>query len=190
MKKHLLKYGILSFFGIAMIYQFIPIGDYCQGLVNGLNFLFFGGLFILTFLIISIRDIVKHFKKKQKFDFIPLFLALLFGVSCHIIMGLENKKFWTKKTLIGTIEIVGSPKSGSLKLFKNGTFGATYHYADFSCTYQGNYKIKNDTLLLNRKDLDELTEGIFTTRYSIDRKNNILKPTAENFNVIKIINTK
>lgn len=170
-----------------MIYQFIPIGDYCHGLVNGFIFLFFGAIFILTFLIITIRDIIKHFKKKQKFDFIPLFLALLLGVSCHIIMGMENKKFWTKKILFGNIEMDGTPRSGTLKLYKNGSFGATHHYVDFSCTFQGYYEIKKDTLYLNRKDLGQLTEGLFTTTYSIDRKNNILEPTIKNFNVIKIV---
>ncbi len=186
MKKNLLKYGILSFFGIAMIYQFIPIGDYCSGLLNGLNFLFFGGLLILTFLIITIRDLLKLFKKRQRFDFIPLFLILLFGVVTYSLIGLENEKFWTKRTLVGIIEVYGTPKSGTLKLYKNGSFGATYHKADYSCTFQGNYDMKNDTLCLNRKELNELTEKVFTTEYIIDQKNNILKPTNESFKTIEI----
>ncbi|CAM1340423.1 hypothetical protein [Tenacibaculum aestuarii] len=186
MKKKLLKYGILSFFGIAMIYQFIPIGDYCRGLLNGLNLLFFGGLLILTFLIITIRSLLKLFKQKKQFDFIPFFLIIFFGVCTYLIIGLENEKFWTKRILVGIIEVYGTPKSGTLTLYKNGSFGATYHKADYSCTFQGNYEIKNDTLLLKRKNLNELTEKTFTTEYIIDRKNNILKPKNKDFKIVEI----
>jgi len=186
LKKKLLKYGILSFFGLAMTYQFIPIGDYCRGLATGLNFIFFAGLLILTFIIITISNLIKVYKKKEKFDFIPLILILCLGIFIYSIIGLENDKFWTKRTLIGIIKVDGSTKRGTLKLYENGSFGATYHNVDYSCTFQGNYEMNKNKLKLKRADINKLTENVFATEYIIDRKDSILKPINTDLKLIKI----
>jgi hypothetical protein len=90
--------------------------------------------------------------------------------------------------LIGFVEKEGTPKSGTLVLFKNGSFGASYHRADYSCTYQGDYEIIDNQLTLKRANLTELTDSIFTTKYLIDRKNSILKPIENGFMEIGISN--
>ncbi|MCB0475524.1 MAG: hypothetical protein KDC69_07600, partial [Flavobacteriaceae bacterium] len=84
-------------------------------------------------------------------------------------------------SLIGFVEKKGTPKSGTLVLFKNGSFGASYHRADYSCTYQGDYEIIDNRLTLKRTDLTELTDSVFTTEYLIDRKDSILKPIENGF---------
>jgi len=64
----------------------IPIGDYCSGLLNDLNFIFFSGLLLLAFIIITIIDIFRNKKTKEKFDFIPLIITLTIGISNFLII--------------------------------------------------------------------------------------------------------
>ncbi len=134
----------------------------------------------------AIRNLIRIKKKNGKFDFIPLILVLIFGTVWYLIIDLPDKKFWTEKSLIGFIETEGTPKSGTLELFKNGSFGASYHRADYSCTYQGNYEIIDNRLVLKRTDLTELTDKVFTTEYLINRKDSILKPIKNGFMEIGI----
>ena len=134
----------------------------------------------------TIRNLIRIKKKNVKFDFIPLILVLIFGTVWYLIIDLPDKKFWTEKSLIGFIEMEGTPKSGTLELFKNGSFGASYHRADYSCTYQGNYEIIDNRLVLKRTDLTELTDKVFTTEYLINRKGNVLKPMKNGFMEIGI----
>jgi hypothetical protein len=171
-----------------LILQFLPIGDYCSGLGNFLSSLFIIGFLILIVFILAIRNLIRIKKEKGKFDFIPLILALFFGIMWYFLVDMTDKKFWTDKSLIGFVEKEGTPKSGTLVLFKNGSFGASYHRADYSCTYQGDYEIIDNQLTLKRANLTELTDSIFTTKYLIDRKNSILKPIENGFMEIGISN--
>ncbi|MGV7105222.1 hypothetical protein [Flavobacterium sp. U410] len=118
----------------------------------------------------TIRNLIRIKNKNGKFDFTPLVLVLFFGTIWYLIIDIPDRKFWTEKSLIGFVEEEGAPKSGTLVLFKNGSFGASYHRADYSCTYQGEYKIIDNRLTLKRTDLTELTDSIFTTEYLINRK--------------------
>ena len=89
--------------------------------------------------------------------------------------------------MIGNVEQVGTSKSGTLVLFQNGTFEAKYHRADYSCTYQGDYEILNNSLDLKRTDLTILTDSTFTTGYSLNRKDSILIPIEKGFYSIRIV---
>ena len=164
----------------------IPIGDYCGGLLTVLNFFFFGGLLVLAFLIITIVDVIRNKKRKEKFDFIPLVLTLIIGISYFLILEQDESKFWTERTLTGWIEIESTPKSGLLRLYKNGTFAATLHSADYSCTFQGDYELNDNLLKINRLDLSEVTEKVFTTEYIINNKSKTLNPTDKSYGVIEI----
>lgn len=186
MIKNLTKYGIISFIGFILIYQLIPFGDYCTGLLNFLNSLALLGILIITLFILTVRNLIRIKKQSGRFDFIPLIIALFFGTIWYVMLDVPDKKFWTEKSLIGFVQIEGSVKSGTLELFKNGSFGASYHHADFSCTYQGDYEIIDNLLVLNRSDLSELTEKVFTTEYLINRKDSILTPMKNGFIGIRI----
>ena len=129
----------------------------------------------------TIRNLIRIKKNNGKFDFIPLILVLFFGTIWYLIIDIPDKKFWTEKSLIGFVEEEGTSKSGTLVLFKNGSFGASYHRADYSCTYQGDYEIIDNQLTLKRTDLTKLTDSVFTTEYLIDRKDSILKPKEYGF---------
>lgn len=165
----------------------IPIGDYCGGLLTVLNFLFFGGLLVLAFLIITIVDVIRNKKTKEKFDFIPLVLTLIIGMSYILILEQDESKFWTERTLTGWIEIKSTPKSGLLRLYKNGTFAATLHSADYSCTFQGDYELNNNRLKLSRLDLSEITQKVFTTEYIVNDQSKTLSPTDKSYETIEII---
>ena len=187
-RRKLIKYGILVVLGYLTLKPIIPIGDYCGGLLTILNFFFFGGLLILAFLIITILDVIRNKKTKSKFDFIPLILTLVIGISFYLIQDQEESKFWTKKVLSGRIEVKSTPRSGELRLYKNGTFSTTLYSADYSCTFQGNYKLNDNRLILERKDLSELTSKVFTTEYFINEKSKTLNPIDKNFGIITIRN--
>ena len=137
--------------------------------------------------VLAIRNLFRIYKKKGKFDFIPLLLAVIFGVLWYFLVGQTDKKFWTEESLVGVVEIEGTPKSGTLELFKNGSFGASYHHADYSCTFQGDYVIDEDKLELKRVELPELTDNVFTTEYILNRNDSVLKPIREGFKEIGII---
>ena len=187
-KRKLIKYGIIIVLGFLVLKPIIPIGDYCGGLLTILNFFFFGGLLILAFLIITILDVIRNKKTKSKFDFIPLILTLVIGISFYLIQDQEESKFWTKKILSGRIEVESTPRSGELRLYKNGTFSTTLYSADYSCTFQGDYELNDDRLKLKREDLSELTSKVFTTEYIINEKNKTLNPIDKNFGIITIRN--
>ena len=186
MKRKLIKYGILAVLGYFILKPIIPIGDYCGGLLNALNFFFFSGFLVLALLIITIVDIIRNKKTKQKFDFIPLVLTLVIGISYFVILDQEESKFWTERTLTGQIEVKSTPKSGLLRLYKNGTFAATLHSADYSCTFQGDYELNDNHLILNRLDLSELTQKVFTTEYIINEQSNTLMPSDKSYGIIEI----
>ena len=186
LRKPIVKYGILSLIGIYLILQFLPIGDYCSCIGNFLSSLFLIGLLIIIVFILAIRNLIRIKKKKEKFDFIPLIITLFFGIMWCLLVDMIDKKFWTEKSLVAFVEMEGTPNSGTLVLFENGSFGASYHRADYSCTYQGNYKIIDNQLTLNRTNLSELTHKVFTTEYLINRKDSILKPMKDGFREIKI----
>jgi hypothetical protein len=151
-----------------------------------MNSLVFLGLLIIIVSVLSIRNLIRIRKNKTKFDFIPLTLAIFFGFMWYFLVCHSAKKFWTKEVVVGVVEIESTPKSGTLILFENGSFGAVFHHADYSCTYQGNYKINDNRLILERNDLAELTDKIFTDEYLVNRSDSILKPLKEGFNEIRI----
>ena len=186
LRKHIIKYGIISLIGVYLIFQFLPIGDYCSGLGNFLSSLFIIAFLVLIVFILTIRNLIQIKKQNRKFDFIPLILVLFFGIIWYILVDTTDKKFWTDKLLIGFVEEKGTPKSGTLVLFENGSFGASYHHADYSCTYQGDYEIIDNRLTLKRIDLTQLTDSIFATKYLIDKKDSILKPIETEFMKIGI----
>ena len=186
MKRNLIKYGIIIALGYFILKPVIPIGDYCGGLLAALNFFFFVGLLVLSILIITIVDVIRNKKTKAKFDFIPLILTLIIGITYFLILEQEESKFWTKRTLTGRIEVESTPKSGSLRLYKNGTFAVTLHSADYSCTFQGDYQLNDNLLKLNRLDLSEITQNVFTTEYVVNEQSKTLMPTDKSYGIIEI----
>lgn len=186
-KIKLIQYLLLIFLGIAMNYHFIPIGDYCRGLLGALYLFFFGSLFLIVFAIIISINLYKKIKNKKKFDIIPMLIFVFFGLMLFGLLKLNYHKFWTQKVLVGVISYQDKPNSGILKLYANSTFDVTLSTADYSCTYVGIYEFRQDTILLLREDLENETDKLFTSRYIISEAEKILKPLDEEFSEIEIL---
>lgn len=170
---------------LLTLYQILPIGDYCSGLVQALLMILFCGLSILSFIIFTIIDITRLIRKKIKFDFTPLIILTSFFLVFFIFINSESDKFWTKTVLTGQID-EGDLRAAHIQLYSNNTFSASISYVDWSCTYQGDYKINNDTLFLKRDDLSELTNNVFDTKYKFSDQDSLLIPVDKKFKMVKI----
>ncbi len=179
------KYGLLITLALLTLYQIMPIGDYCSGLVQALLMMIFGGLLILSFIVFTIIDITRLIRKKIKFDFAPLIIITLFVSVFFIFINSENDKFWTKTTLTGQID-EGDLRAAQIQLYSNNTFAIRISYIDWNCTYQGDYKINNDTLFLKRDDLTELTNNEFDSKYKFSYRDSLLIPVDKKCKMIKI----
>lgn len=141
--------------------------------------------FLLLFLILSISNGIQVFKKKAKFDFLLILIFLFFVITESLLMQLDHKKFWLKSIWVGSIQFEDRPKSGVLFLYKNNSFEATHNYADFSCTYLGDYEIKQDTLVLLRNTIISDTDSLFTNEYKFNAPKSKLIPFSNKFKVIE-----
>ena len=186
----IIKYGLLIFCGIFAIYQVFPIhiGDYCSELLDVFAFVLFGGLFIFSFLIFLIVDLVRKIKYGNKFDYIPcVFLAIFIGI-CFLSFQIDGKKIWTDEILTTKgIQNDYLDNNTHLTLYKNGTFVASSGYGSRYCTYQGKYSINQDTLKLKRDELPKLTDKQLCTKYLICKSDCVLIPLEEGFDKIKIM---
>ena len=180
------KYSLLTVFILLTLYQNAPISDYCYGLAHVIAFILFGGLFLLTFLIYTFIDLYQLIRFKKRFDYLLLVLLGLFLMINYVFLNFEDKKMWTDKVCIGRVQDQNDLNAASIILYENFTFAVTNSYVDWSCTYQGNFGIKDEILTLKRKDLPELTKNIFTDKYKFDLKDSLLIPVDNGFEKIKI----
>lgn len=171
---------------LLTLYQILPIGDYCSGLVQALLMIIFGGLLILSFIVFTIVDVVRLIRKKIRFDFLPLIIITVFFSVFFIFINSETDKFWTKTTLTGQTD-EGDLRAAQIQLYSNNSFSVRISYVDWSCTYQGDYKINNDTLFLKRDDLTELTNNVFDTKYKFSYQDSLLIPIDKKCKKIKIL---
>lgn len=181
-----IKYGLLTALFIVTLYQVIPFGDYCSGLVQVITFILFGGLFLLSFLIFTFVDLYRLKKAQKKFDFIHLLFLGFFLLINYISLVSDGQKFWTDKICTGQVQGQGDLHASQIRLYSNNTFSVTISYVNWSCTYQGSYEIKNDILVLKRKEIPKLTDSVFNDTYKIDFKDSLLIPINKRFEKIEI----
>ncbi len=185
MTYRVIKYGLLTVLTILTFYQNFPFGDYCSGLVEALSFVLMGGLFLISFVIFLIIDLVKTFKKKRKFDFIPLAILTVFLIGNSLLLDNEKDKFWTDMELVGNVE-VGDLRAAQIVLYSNQTFSVRTSYVDWSCTYSGRYSIQDNILQLERDDLEKETDNVFTNKYEIQKSDSLLIPLKSGIEKVKI----
>ena len=113
-------------------------------------------------------------------------IFIFFSLILYSLIKNGHNKFWIKQTLIGRIINEHQPTNGMLKLYKNGTFEVSMYYVDSNCTYVGDYEIQNDTIKLNRKNLESETNNYFTTKYIIIKEEKKMKPLNGKFEEIKL----
>jgi len=182
---NVIKYSVLLTLGVLILWIIIPFGDYTAGLLTALFTILLVAIFMFFFFIITIGNVIKVYKIKQKFDFIPLYITAIFSIFIVFIFTSDNKKFWT--TVVITSEIADpNSNGGSLTLYKNNSFKVVQLYTDYSETYQGNYTIKNDTLFLDRKNLSAITDSLFTITYIWKVNDSTLIPLNKKFSTLKV----
>ncbi len=162
------KYTLLLLFAFLALYQFFPTGDYCvSGMMIAFMWLFFGGLFVLAFIIFLVIDITRNIRKKTKFDIIPTVLMVGFILLNLVwINNLEdNSRMWKDIQWKGTLR--SEAGDGDLMLYTDGTFDAKCQYTEHSCYFFGAYSIENNKLTLVKNDLEELTDHRFTAEYFV-----------------------
>jgi len=182
-----IKYGILAILGVFAVYQIFPIrfGDYCDELENLITFIYSGGLFLFSFLVFLLIDLIRTIKKKIKFDYIPCIFLVVFIAVSFLSFQIENEKFWTKPILAGYV-VLGEDLFGAehLILYENKTFSIKQQKVLGRCTYQGKYFIKQDTLVLKRNNLPEPINKLFCTKYLINQTDSILIPLDKEYKII------
>jgi hypothetical protein len=181
----LIKYLILGGLAIVTFYHNLPIGDYCSGLVELIIFIFLVSLFLLVIMVFLTIDLMKKFKRNESFDFVPIVILVIFLIGNSLLLKSESDKFWTDKEFVGIVE-VENLKSAQLILYSNKSFNIKIAYADWSCTFQGDYSIKDDILKLERDNIEDETNNIFTKEYKILISDSLLIPLKNGNEIIQI----
>lgn len=175
MKRNAIKYLILVFLGFLTLKKNIHFGDYCSGMPDGIQWIFFCLLFIIAVIILIIKN-----KYDSKIYLIVVIIVILNFTTKPTIDFFSNKNI----TLIGNLN--NQNRSRIITLFENKTFEIKIRSIEWSCFYKGNYEIVNDLLILKKENFIEETDSLFTYKYKIDLKNKVLIPLEKRFNTITI----
>ena len=176
-----MKYGILTVLFIFIVIQNIHFSDFCEGMSEGLLFALTCLIFIITFLIIQLRDLYFFFKNKSKFDFVPILIFIFSIVINGFLINANENKYWKKIKYEGKID--NSDKNSWIILFENNSYEVTKSYVEQRCTYIGKYHFENKILILSDINIEQKTDEIFTKRYELI-SDTILKPFDKNFDRI------
>lgn len=178
-----IKYGILLALLLITLYQDINIGDFCEGMAEGLLFAFLIILFFVFLIIIELRDLYKLIIKKEKFDFIPLLFLAVFILSNWLLYVANENRFWKKVKYEGEIDNIDS--RAWIMLYENKTFEATKSYIEQRCTYSGKYHLEKNTLILDDVNIEAKTDNNFTRKYQFI-SDSLLQPIDKKFSNIKL----
>lgn len=178
-----IKYGILSILLLVTLCLNIHFGDFCEGMSKGLLFAFLSIIFILCFIIIEIRDLYKLVRKGEKFDFVPIYLFILFIALNSFLIIANYNKYWRKIKYEG----VSDDEYGRawIVLYENNSFEATKSHIENSCTFIGKYHIEKNIIILDDENIESKTDENFTNRYLIV-SDSILQPLDKKYSRIKL----
>jgi hypothetical protein len=169
--KKLYSSFILFIIGAFILKTRIKTGDGCQGMMEGIQFIFFFAVYILTLFIILAYSIFKYLKTETDFNFYPLWTTVI--VILCVFFSFNIDKFEDPIRLQAEIN---KSDGHNLILNENGKFKITLRATEWSCFYKGEYHVKNDTLILSRPDIQTLTDSIFADKYLIDVNKKMLFP--------------
>ena len=185
-ERKLIKYGILVTLIVLILIQNIHIGDFCEGMSEGLIFMFLVICSFLVFLIIILRDVYRLIIKKDKFDFLPLLLLFVCILSNWFIHVANENRFWKQIKYEGRID--NDDINTRIILYENKTYEVIKSYVEQRCTYGGKYHFEKNILILEDENIENKTDNYFTSKYVLT-KENILQPKDNEHLRIKL-NTK
>lgn len=156
----------------------VIIAQECQ---MGLAWVLFSFLFLLSVIIYFIIDIYR--KKFDKYVLIIFTLVVALNIGSLTIFESIFSIYIYLKGIIANSNF----HDKYIELYKNKTFKIEIKEIEWSCYFQGDYEIKNDSLILTKENLSSETEHNFTKKYKIDSHNKVLIPYEKEFDTIKII---
>lgn len=176
-KNNYIKYGILSFLGLLTIKTSIHFGDYCDGMFQGLLWMFLCFIFILASIIIVVYDLVK-----RKVDYKVFIIISIILIYNYLEFKLPNNN--KDAVLIGLLD--NSNNDRIITLNQNNSFVIKIQEIEWACYKKGDYEIKDNILTLKKDNLIPETDSLFTYKYKIDLKNKVLIPLEKGFKKITI----
>lgn len=158
----------------------IHFGDYCEGIPQGLFWMFLCFIFTVASIIIVVYDLVK-----RKIDYkVFIIISIIFIYNYLAFNKTDNNK---DTVLIGLLD--NSNNDRILTLNENESFVIKIQELEWACYKKGDYKIKDNILTLEKENLIPETDSLFTYKYKIDLKNKVLIPLEKGFNTITIQST-
>lgn len=180
-----IKYGLLGLFSFGLVYHFWPQFDrYCTGMMDAFTVMFLGAGLFITFMLFTLYDIMRYFKDKVRYDFVPLIIITLAISLSALLIEARNKNYW-KETILHAELRHESFHQPWIELYDNSTFKISDRRPCYGCSYQGYYNIDNNILELKIENLAEFKE-VFTFKYLISFEDSLLIPELSDFNPLEI----
>jgi len=132
--------------------------------------------YIIAFIALTVYNIIKIIKKKEKFDFIPIIITFIIPIAIFTF----RQDIFKSKTILNATSIetndlnIRNPRI-SLNFRKNNRCYLRHDYIDFVCISRYNYKIKADTIVF---DKSIVKDSIIFMKYFINDKNKKLLPVT------------
>lgn len=150
-------------------------GDFTETVYD----LFINPILVFIYLILSLLLYFKTSINKQYYyllliPIIFIFISLIWKTNQHKDVALEG--------------IITNSKGSTIKLFTNESFEIKLqhqHGADFK---KGNYHKNGNKIVLKQKNIEELTDRLFTQNYIIIENENLKPIGNKNFESITIFN--
>lgn len=182
-RKKTFRYILLIVIALTPLFKLIHLNDYCFGVADLLIISAIAVVFFIAFLVILFYNLYKISLKIELFDFKPLIIFFIFGVSLFFGVKFHDKNIF-KTIKMSFINDSDLEKRLELRLFTDKTFEYKETQIEYSCYNKGHYQFLNDTLRLEflNTSFDKLEKKFIL-------KDSILE-SAKNLQKIKFKNIK
>jgi len=175
------RYILLIILSILSFYKIIHFDDYCINDVDYLLIAFLSIIVLVAFLAILFYNLYLISIHKEIFNYRPLLIFGVFAIALYF--GINYPDFKPFKS----IDYKFSHKKNSkyvakIILYDDATFILKTKFATESCTQNGNYVFKNDSLKLKLHHPTKNSE-IFDSVYVFDKTKKKLIPKTSNYPV-------
>lgn len=164
---------LLLIIGLLIAKLQIIFGDGCIGVVQAMFSFFLIVIYLVILLVINIRSVYSYFKKEEKYNFTSLLITALSIVLFFLAHFINNHE---SKTILCAYADRDYGPGGFLYLKQNKKFKIVIQHTEYACFFKGKYKIQNDTLYLEKDELQTKTQYVFTNKYIIDETQKKMYP--------------
>ncbi|UMY67122.1 MULTISPECIES: hypothetical protein [unclassified Flavobacterium] len=161
------KYLVLIVLPLFAMAQVVHNGDFCTSIADALFLSLILILFILFFIVITLRDIYKLIRFRTRFDFRPALIFVAAGALVWMATENEVRPLFKKEVYVGRLDT--SDTNAGLSLYSDGTFTIWDSSIESQCFVKGDYEITGAILTLHRDQLPPLTDQMLTNVYRIGK---------------------